>query len=321
MASTQTLSSRLGITKAFNFIDKRSGPFDGEVSLTRDRVYILPTRMGLLFGVLLLTLLIGSINYEKSLGFMLTFLLAAIGNLALLTTWQNIAGLTLRAQPGPAVFCGEDIRFTVQLINDRQVDRHSLVIGQHGVDHDVVDCAAGQISQAVFRVKSKKRGLLQAGRFRLHTQYPTGLFTAWTSVDLSMQALVYPAPSEIKDAQLSGDERSGEDDRQGPGQENYSHLRKYHFGDKPNLISWKAAARTDQLFTKSFTGTSPQRYWIDWDDIRADSTEHRLSIMTGMVLHAHENNHLFGLRLPTQRIDIASGRAHYHRCLSALALY
>ena len=36
--------------------------------------------MGLLFGVLLLTLLIGSINYEKSLGFMLTFLLAAIGN-------------------------------------------------------------------------------------------------------------------------------------------------------------------------------------------------------------------------------------------------
>ena len=321
MASPQTLSSRLNLSKAFNFIDKRSGPFDGEVTLTRDRVYILPTRMGLLFGALLLTLLIGSINYEKSLGFMLTFLLAAIGNLALLTTWQNIAGLTLRAQPSAAVFCGEDISYSVQLINHRQADRYSLVISHDGVDHDVVDCPAGQLSQAVFRYRSTHRGLHEAGRLRLYTRYPTGLFTAWTWVDLSMTALVYPAPAQVKDAQPVGDEHAGEDDRQGPGQENFSHLRKYHFGDKPNLVSWKAAARTDQLFTKSFTGTSPQRYWIDWNEIRADSSEQRLSIMAGMVMHAHEHGHLFGLRLPTQQIDIDSGRAHYHRCLSALALY
>ena len=318
---TLRLLPRLNISPAFDFIKKRSGPFDGEVTLTRDRVYIVPTRMGLLFGVLLLTLLIGSINYEKSLGFMLTFLLAAIGNLTMLTTWQNIAGLTLRAMPAQPVFCGEDAQFSVQLIDNRQIDRYSLVISQHGIEGEVVDCAAGQATAAVFRSATDTRGRKDAGRFRLHTQHPTGLFTAWTWVDLSMHTLVYPGPDRGQLQALSGDEESGEEDRQGSGQENFSHLRKYHFGDKPNLVSWKAAARTDQLYTKSFTGTSPQRYWIDWNDIRADNTEHRLSIMAGMVLHAHEHHHIYGLRLPTQTIDADSGNAHYHRCLSALALY
>ena len=42
------------------------GPSDGPVTLTRDRVYIVPTKAGLIFSLLLQTLLIGPINYEKT---------------------------------------------------------------------------------------------------------------------------------------------------------------------------------------------------------------------------------------------------------------
>ncbi|HWU82526.1 MAG TPA: hypothetical protein VN063_03450, partial [Methylophilaceae bacterium] len=40
--------------------------------LTRRHIYILPTRYGLLYGVILIGMLIGSINYTLSLGFFLT---------------------------------------------------------------------------------------------------------------------------------------------------------------------------------------------------------------------------------------------------------
>src|SRR3981081_499344 len=53
------------------------GAESGEVFLNQRRVFIIPTKAGLGFGAMLLTLFIGSVNYTLSLGFALTFLLAA----------------------------------------------------------------------------------------------------------------------------------------------------------------------------------------------------------------------------------------------------
>ena len=44
-------------------------PEAGEVTLTSRRVFILPTRAGLSFVVLLAIMLIGSLNYNLGLGF------------------------------------------------------------------------------------------------------------------------------------------------------------------------------------------------------------------------------------------------------------
>ena len=54
-------------------------PERGTIVLSQRRVYIVPSRLGLLFGGVLLILLMGSINYTLSLGFALTFLLAGAG--------------------------------------------------------------------------------------------------------------------------------------------------------------------------------------------------------------------------------------------------
>ena len=51
-------------------------PERGVVVLRHRRVYIVPTRLGWLYGATLAILLIGSINYALSLGFALTFLLS-----------------------------------------------------------------------------------------------------------------------------------------------------------------------------------------------------------------------------------------------------
>ena len=305
----------------FNFISKRSGPFDGSVILTRDRVYIVPTKAGLMFALLLLTLLIGSINYEKNLGFILTFLLAGVGNIVLLSTWRNIAGLELKRTQSQAVFAGEEATFSVQLINPQLINRYSIAISHNGNEYSVLDCAANSTSQIQFKVPSKIRGLLNPEKFRLYTEFPTGLFVAWTWVDLSMSCLVYPSPDQNTTMSTFEHNNDGENDSPNKGQENFSQLRKYQHGDNINHISWKVLAKTDELFSKEFSGSSPLTNWINWDEIPAKNDEQRLSIMTTLIINAENNNQHYGLKLPNKTIQPKGGTSHYHHCLSTLALY
>lgn len=305
----------------FKFIQKRIGPFDGTVVLDRNRVYILPTKTGVLFFVLLLLLLLGSVNYSKSLGFMLTFLLVGLGNIAMFATWRNLAGLRLRAGGGMPVFAGEQAAFAVQLENSDTQPRYSIALSREGEEYEVLDVAANAVSQAHFRVPAKHRGLLQAGRFRLYTEYPTGLFVAWTWIELNMHCLVYPRPADRAVLPVSSHTQEGDMSIQGAGLEDFSGLRKYQTGDSWRRISWKAAARFDELHTREFAGGQPQLEWIEWESLVSIASETRLSIMTRLVIDAEASGRQYGLRLPAIEITPAHGSSHYNRCLKALALF
>ena len=303
------------------FISRRSGPFDGEVTLGSRRVYILPTKIGILFSLLLIILLLGSVNYGKSLGFVLVFLLAGVGNVAMFATWRNLAGLRLRAGGGSPVFCGEPARFSVVLENRDMSTRYSIAISQNGKEFEVVDVAPDSAGQIHLTVKAEKRGLLDAGRFRLYTGFPTGLFIAWTWVDLSMACVVYPRPAAIASVSAGGSGMDGDNDAPGDGLEEFAGLRKYQRGDSWRRVSWKAAARSEELHTKEFAGGQPETQWIEWNAIAASGTEARLSIMTRMVLDAEAGRRRYGLRMPDTEIAPDHGGKHFQRCLKTLALF
>lgn len=305
----------------FKFITRRTGPFDGTVVLDKSRVYILPTKIGIIFFILLLLLLLGSVNYSKSLGFMLTFLLAGLGNIAMFATWRNLAGLRLRAGGSMPVFAGEEAIFAVQLENlDPQI-RYSIAISQLGLEHEVVDVQANGVVQVHFQLTTKQRGLLNAGRFRLYTEFPTGLFVAWTWIELTMQCLVYPRPATRADKVYSSTIDDGEHDSLAAGSEEYAGLRKYQPGDSWRRVAWKAAARSGELHTKEFSGGQPQLQWIEWNALMMSGTESRLSMMTRLVIDAEEAGSQYGLRLPEFEIAPGRGSAHYARCLKMLAMY
>ncbi len=107
----------------------------------------------------------------------------------------------------------------------------------------------------------------------------------------------------------------------GQGQENFSQLRKYRQGDNIGRISWKAAAKNDELFSKEFSGSKPVTHWINWDNIPARNNEHRLSIMAALIIHAEKHQQRYGIRLPEQQIQAETGHKHFHQCLTALALH
>jgi hypothetical protein len=77
-------------------------------TLSRRHVYILPTRAGWFFALLLLLMLIGSINYTLSLGFVLVFLLTGMSVVGMLHTWRNLAHLQATAGRIEPVFAGDN---------------------------------------------------------------------------------------------------------------------------------------------------------------------------------------------------------------------
>ena len=85
----------------------KRGTRPGQVVIDNSHLYILPSRQGLLFAVVLLVMLIGSINYSNNMGFMFTFLLGSLALVSILHSYRNLKGITLRAgRNPPPIFSG-----------------------------------------------------------------------------------------------------------------------------------------------------------------------------------------------------------------------
>ena len=125
-------------------------PERGTVVLVHRRVYIVPTRMGWMFGATLAVLLIGSINYTLSLGFALTFLLAGLGLAGMVHTARNLARIAASAGRAEPVFAGESAQFRLYLDGRAAFDRPAI-LARHLASGSqlVVDIAPGAVSEVV----------------------------------------------------------------------------------------------------------------------------------------------------------------------------
>ena len=95
------------------------------------RIYILPTRYGMIYATLLFLMLIGAVNYGNNPAHLLTFLLAGLGSNAIYLTWRNLRGLSVHCDGSAPVFAGQPAGFVVRLDpGDRE--RPAVQIGFYG---------------------------------------------------------------------------------------------------------------------------------------------------------------------------------------------
>lgn len=306
------------------FVRRARAKAGGAVRLGPGTIYILPTVQGLMFGILVAALLVAAVNYSNNLVFGLTFLLAGIGIAAMIQTWRNLSGLEIRIGSGEPVFAGETARFPVQLDNRRGDDRFALRLAiDRGAFTDADRVPAMNSLYAHGERQSHRRGWLVPQRLDLETRFPTGLFRAWSVIEPSARALVYPAPLEgVPRPPTATQQNSGVD---GPaseeGDEDFAGLRPYRPGEPLHRVSWKAAARTGDLHSKLFSGESRIAPRIDWNDAVAPDEETRLRILSAWVVEASENQAAFSFHLPGLDTGIGQGEAHRESCLHALALF
>lgn len=298
------------------------GPRSGTIVLAQRRVFILPTRQGLMFAFVLLLMLIGSTNYNLGLGFVLTFLLGAMGINAMLHTFRNLANLRIAAGRAGPVFAGDIARFTIHVENGGETDRYAIGLTHDRKEAVFIDAPARANVPATIGIPAPRRGILRPGRLTLFTRYPLGIYYAWAYLELDMQCVVYPRPASPGLPLPPAASSPGAGAESGHGQEDFSGLRQYHPGDSPRHIAWKVAARDQGLLTKQFSGRAETELRLDWSLLPPQlNTEERLAHLARWVLDAHARGLSYGLRLPGATVDMAMGEAHRERCLEALALF
>jgi uncharacterized protein (DUF58 family) len=303
-----------------DWIFRARAPEAPPVTLVQRRIFILPTRQGYFFVLVLLILLLSSINYALSLGFVLTFLLAAMGAVAMLHTWRNLAHLRLRPGRCEPVFAGDTAHFGVVLESPSR-ERFAVGVRQSGEAPVFADLRPNEPTVASLAVPAPRRGRLRCGRLEIFTRYPVGFFHAWSYFDFGLATLVYPRPDPTAGLPPQNSRSGSDEGIPIAGDEDFSMLRAYHAGDPPRQIAWKALARGDDLLTKEFQATASAELWLDWLEARAADPEARLSILAHWVIETERLGQIYGLRLPGTVIPPGRGEAHRTRCLEALALY
>ena len=302
------------------WLDKRIPPAR-HVRLNQRRIFIVPTRQGLLFGVALLLMLLAAINYQNSLAYGLTFLLLSVFLVAILHTWRNLAGLLLAAGETLPVFAGEQAGFRLRLEGSGR-ERHDIAIGWPPAPLERIDVAADGSAEVELFLPANRRGWLRAPRLRVESRFPLGLLVAWSWVDLDLAALVYPRPLA---GELPPAPGIGEDDEPGvaaqlSGVDDFQGLRAYQSGDSRRRLHWKAWSRGQGLLVKDFAELHGHDLWLDFDSLGGDR-EARLSLLCHWVLELCARNQPFALRLPGVSRPPAVGAAQREACLRELALF
>src|SRR5450759_4870381 len=288
--------------------------------LTQRRIFILPTRHGYTYALILVLLLLGSMNYQLSLGYLLAFLLASMGGIAMLHTFRNLARLSISPGRTEPVFAGQTAHFRL-ILHNFSLPRYSVAVRRKDAEPEFADIGQGTSTTVEIPVAADRRGLLRCGRLEIFTHYPLGLFHAWSYVDFGSCCVIYPKPDPAAGALPLDATTGGEGTTLIPGDDEFNMLRAYRPGDSPRQIAWKALARGKELLSKEFVSAASSELWLDWERFPGLGTEDRLSRLTWWVLEADRLGLEYGLKIPGKSLPPSRGDAHRLACLESLALY
>jgi uncharacterized protein (DUF58 family) len=306
---------------AADWARRRQGEDGHAVTLQRRRIYILPTRHGLVFAAMLFAMLLASLQYAASLAFAMTFLFAAIGLVAMQHCHNNLLHMVVRFGGANPVFAGDEAIFRITIENGSRQPRLDVVVECDDSKAGPVDIDGGANATLHLHRPTAKRGFAELSRFSVATTHPGNLFRAWTWINMDARCLVYPAPAAPGRLPPAGTSEPSERAMRNGEDDDFAGLRAATPSDPPRRLAWKAYARSDQLLVKEFAGGSGRPQLFEFDALRDLDVEQRLSQLTRFCLDAAGTGTAFGLVLPGETIPLGSGERHLHLCLQALALF
>lgn len=288
------------------------------IRLHARRIYILPTRFGLVFATILAAMLLGALNFNNNPALLLSFLVSGIAVLSFHHTVAQLRGVSLTSIRADRVHLGDPIEVLFCLQEGEGRNRPSLMLEQDGQEISFSIMADAALLVSV-QSSAQRRGWHSVGRWRLWTEYPFGIVWAWSYLNPQERVLVLARPE--RDAPPLPGEAHSEPGTQyrSPG-DDWIGLRDHRSGDPPRLVAWRASARSERLMVKEFADPIAKAVVLDYAELHDLEHELRISRLTRWVLTAESRQLGFRLRLPGEEIGPASGPEHVISCLRALAL-
>lgn len=281
-------------------------PLQSTGQLGQKRIYLLPTRFGLLLLVVAVAVWVGALNYAVSLAYALAFWIIGLMLVAVLMAYRQLSGLRWMVLPGEGVFVGQSADCRIQLNNDSALARR-LQLQAAGQDGEPLSCllAPGSSQSLALPLLLARRGRHDYPALQLWSTAPFGLMRAFAWLRPAGHVLAYPLPipdrerNDLRSEQGSG-RQSGEDE------DDFSHLAEYRQGDTARQIAWSVLARRDVLVSKRFAseprGQSIRQ--LAWQDYPAAvDVESRLSRLCWRVQQCEKAGQHYRLHLPGALIE------------------
>lgn len=311
------------------WLERRSPPAN-RVTLDHGKLFILPSRAGLGFVLVIALLWLLGTNYENNLVFALTFLLVSLFAVLPVHTFANLSGVHLQLLEARPAFAGDFAEANIVVSRGGKRPRewielgwpaHQLEDGEQGARLDLVERSS---EETCVTLPVVQRGRVKAPRLRVQSFFPLGLFRCWSMVDLDIEFLVYPRPiaaGPLPVGAAAGGENSEAPLAQIRGDDDFVGLKAYRPGDSLRHVAWKQYAAGRDLNSKEYESHTDARLWLDWDLLAGRDVEVRLGNLCHWALQAEREQIAYGLRIPGSTIEPDLGPNHQQRVLTALALF
>jgi len=298
-------------------------PKTRQITLDLKRIFVFPTATSVALLVTILLLFLMGVNFQNSLVHALSFWLLALIIVSIFFTYKNLSGISIKTVQSSPCYAGEKAVFELEISCPSVQKKSAISIGWQGEDVSSVNLHEHHTVNIKLSHRTQSRGRFQPGKLSIFSRYPLGLVKGWSYALLDMHSIVYPRPvlQESVDKGESVDEEAEQGLEIPRGTTDFSGIRDYTAGDSPRQIHWGAYAKTGKVQTKTFVDYASRDLWLDWDSIAISGDEVKLSHLCAKVLQYHQEQQVFGLKLPGRTIAPASGEAHKNTCLTALALY
>ncbi len=300
---------------------RRHGRDTLPVTIDRRRIYILPSRFGLMLAGLLAAMLIAGLNYNSNLGLAFAFLMTSLALVAMHHCHRNLLSLSVDATAEADAFAGQHAAFEFILRNESAVDRCEIQVRCTAEAQSIKSVPAKAYERVTVMLPVARRGVTRLNQFELRSDYPFGWFRAWTYVQGSLTAFVAPVPRgdrALPAAAAAQGTLARADTR---GDEDFAGLRAYEPGVALKHMAWKVLARGGDAAVRSYTGLGAQPEWLEWSSVDGLEVEARLSQLCRWVLESEAAQRPYGLRIPGTELAPARGAAHCSACLRALAMH
>lgn len=313
-----TIKLRQLLQQRFDHWLAQRQPASLNISLNQGVIYILPSRFGYWFIFLILLLYLLGTNYQNNLILLTSFVLLSTLLYAMLTAFFNLHQLHIKVHDDCSTFAETPATLLLYL---QKSQSQMLQIGLKGQRLTQLLPWFQHAATFELQLPSLSRGCYPLPRLLLSSNYPLGLFRAWSYPALQAQIWVYPNPETAHTAMTGVTEATANaPSTEAPLQPD--DLKPYQQGDSPRRILWKKlpAAPNQPIVRQPSQQNRAIPEWIVVPALQGVALEQALSHACQALLTLEQQGATYGLQTPLTTLAPASGQKHLTDCLQALAL-
>lgn len=302
------------------------------------------TREGWIYILGIVLVALAAINTGNNLLFLILASLVASILMSGILSSITLAGVELKLHLPEHIFAGQAVRASVELKNEK------LTLPSFSLRVEAAkkkgEAAVALLETPVYfpylpRQQSTRqsvpllfpqRGVYRQEAFRIVTRFPFGFLQKARRLDLTTEAMVYPAvaaSSEFLEV-LPGLQGAMESQAKGRGQDLYA-LRGYLPNDSARHVHWKASARFGELMVREFAREDDCRVLLVFDpqspaaqasgaSVEKERFERAVTFCAALAWNFHERNALLEFRSAEASTPLAPASESIFAILRHLAM-